>query len=319
MLAVTMPMCWTRLLFAFVAKQILAADAALTATLLGTAATGNLIKFPNGHGYFQIYPACSSLGNVSLAILGWAIAVNIFGRGSWWHDLIWGLLACCGVVAINILRLTLIGAYPEHFDLIHGVIGNTATGWLSLIAVTAVCWAGIRTANPPNDGTPMSIGGCLRTLPFVATIALAGIAFLSVGAKLAIGTAPDVRDPVALRRILGERLISDGLRVTEIQGTPEIVLVAEHGSCRIVLVEARTQGWNDALIRHMKGEEDRLRFLYRGVSYTDLPLLRSTWHYQTARIVRQVGRASTWYPVIAVLSKPSCSAEITAFAAPFAL
>ncbi|MFG5117322.1 exosortase/archaeosortase family protein [Methylorubrum sp. POS3] len=320
LLAVTMPMCWTRLLFSFAAKQILAADAELTAILLGTTATGNLIQFPGGQGYFQIYPACSSLGNVSLAILGWMIAVNLFGRGSWRHDLFWGLMACCSVIAINILRLTAIGAYPQHFDLIHGTVGNTVTGWLSLIAITMVSWAGLRNVELPNDGTPTPIGHGLRALPSVAASVLLVITILSVGTKLALEAAPDIRDPVALRRAIGERLIKNGLRVTEIQGTPELMLVAERDTCRIVLVEARTQGWNDALIRQMKGEDDSLRFIYRGASYAELPLFRSTWQYQTARIARQIGGAGfAWHPVLAVLSSPACSNEMSALGAPLAL
>ncbi|KQU34030.1 hypothetical protein ASG63_13390 [Methylobacterium sp. Leaf94] len=149
LLVVTMPMCWTRLLFNLAAPYILSADALMVATILGTESSGNLVASSNGQTYLQIYPACSSLGNVSLALLGWVIAINVVRPRARRNNMLWGALACCSVVAINILRLAAIGLLPEHFELLHGAVGNSVTSWLTLAAIGAVCWAGVRAR--PSD------------------------------------------------------------------------------------------------------------------------------------------------------------------------
>src|SRR5262249_3940222 len=71
LLAVTVPMLWSRMVFQFFAKPILDIDATLVATLLGTHQTGNMVQFVDGSGYMVVLPACSSLANMSLAFLCW--------------------------------------------------------------------------------------------------------------------------------------------------------------------------------------------------------------------------------------------------------
>src|SRR5204863_7700738 len=71
LLALTVPMLWSCLLFQFFAKPILGIDAALAALLLGTDRIGNLVGFADGSGYMIVVPACSSLANTSLAFLCW--------------------------------------------------------------------------------------------------------------------------------------------------------------------------------------------------------------------------------------------------------
>src|SRR5262249_13695418 len=67
LLAVTVPMLWSRLLFQFFAKTILDIDATLVASLLGTSQTGNMVQFADGSGSMVVLPRCSSLANMSLA------------------------------------------------------------------------------------------------------------------------------------------------------------------------------------------------------------------------------------------------------------
>ena len=71
-LAVTVPMFWSRLAFAMLSDLILQADAILVSLIVGTERVGNTIGFADHSGYLFILPACSSLADVSLAVLGWA-------------------------------------------------------------------------------------------------------------------------------------------------------------------------------------------------------------------------------------------------------
>ena len=72
-LAVTVPMFWSRLVFAMLSDLILQADAILVSLIVGTERVGNTIGFADNSGYLYILPPCSSLANVSLAVLGWAL------------------------------------------------------------------------------------------------------------------------------------------------------------------------------------------------------------------------------------------------------
>ena len=69
--ATTVPMLWSRLLFKFFANPILNADASLVSWALGTKRSGNMIEFADHSGELVIFAPCSSLANVSLAILCW--------------------------------------------------------------------------------------------------------------------------------------------------------------------------------------------------------------------------------------------------------
>src|SRR5262249_28380828 len=73
LLATSVSMFWSRLVFDFLCKPILNIDATLTAWLKGTARVGNMVRFADNSGYIVILPACSSFGNVSLAFLTWVL------------------------------------------------------------------------------------------------------------------------------------------------------------------------------------------------------------------------------------------------------
>jgi exosortase/archaeosortase family protein len=143
-LAVTVPMCWGPLLLHAFAQPFLWTDALFVSSLIGTEHTGNLVKFADGSEYFQILPACSSFHNISLAFLAW-ISVSQFAE----HkrspkDLVWCLLAALSVLAVNIIRIGLIGLYRDHFETIHGQFGSTIADWVSLSLIFAICVLGVR-------------------------------------------------------------------------------------------------------------------------------------------------------------------------------
>ncbi|MBF9233913.1 hypothetical protein [Microvirga alba] len=148
LLALTIPMFWGRLLFAMLSDLILQGDAALVGWVLGTPRVGNAIQFADGEGYLWIAPACSSLANISLAILCWVTLGKVLGRPSSLRDIVWVLVACAAVVAINVTRISLIGLYREHFELIHGPVGSTVASWIILAVTVGVCLIGMRRELP---------------------------------------------------------------------------------------------------------------------------------------------------------------------------
>jgi exosortase/archaeosortase family protein len=137
-LAVTVPMFWSRLLFAILSDFILQADAVLVSLIVGTERVGNTVPFPDNSGYLFIMPGCSSLADVSLAVLGWALFTQALTRRPSVKDVWWCLAACSAVIAINVTRIALIGLYPKHFQLIHGAVGAGVASFLALVAIVGI-------------------------------------------------------------------------------------------------------------------------------------------------------------------------------------
>jgi exosortase/archaeosortase family protein len=144
--AVTVPMLWSSLFFQFLANRILEVDAALVAWILGTPRSGNLVGFVSGEGELAIYPACSSLANMSLAFLTWIVISELVEHRRSLKDLRWCALACLSVIVINVGRMSLMGISFRYYDAIHNDLGDAVTSLAILTA--AVGWSlwGVRDA-----------------------------------------------------------------------------------------------------------------------------------------------------------------------------
>jgi hypothetical protein len=144
LLATTVPMFWSRLLFRLFANLILEIDASLVGWLLGADRHGNMVRFANDSGYLVIMPPCSSLANMSLAFLCWITVSEFVGHRRALSDLWWCLLACGSVLAINVGRLSAMGISLRHYDAIHSQIGNAVTDALILTATLGWSFLGVR-------------------------------------------------------------------------------------------------------------------------------------------------------------------------------
>jgi len=142
--AMTIPMFWSRIVFALFSNSILEFDAALVGWVVGTERAGNAIAFTDGSGYLWIAPSCSSLANISLAILCSVLFAQLTQAGQSLRQATWAALACLAVLTINVVRLSLIGMYSQYFDLLHGPIGATVANWTTLLAVVGICSLGSR-------------------------------------------------------------------------------------------------------------------------------------------------------------------------------
>jgi len=144
LIAITVPMLWSRVLFRFFSEFILQIDASLVGRMLGTATAGNVVRFADGSGDLVILPACSSLAGLSLVVLCW-ITISQTAQHPWsLKDIVWCVLAGASVVAINVTRISIMGLSGVHYDTLHGPWGNIATSTITLCLVTGFCMLGAR-------------------------------------------------------------------------------------------------------------------------------------------------------------------------------
>lgn len=145
LLAITVPMFWSKLVFSILSGILLQADAVLVSLALGLPRMGNVITLADGHSHLWIAARCSSMANLSLVVLAWTVFRQAGAAG---HRLgaVWGLLCGGLIVAINVGRISLIGLYPAHYDLLHGSVGATVASWLIVATVLAVFSFGARRA-----------------------------------------------------------------------------------------------------------------------------------------------------------------------------
>jgi hypothetical protein len=132
LLALTVPMLWSRLLFQFFAKPILNIDASLVAWLLGTERIGNMVRFADDSGYMVVLAPCSSLANMSMAFLTF-VSITQWAKHRWsaW-DILWSGLACASVIAVNVTRISLMGVSHRHYEAIHSQWGDLVTSTVML-------------------------------------------------------------------------------------------------------------------------------------------------------------------------------------------
>jgi hypothetical protein len=144
LLATTVPMFWSRMLFQLFANFILEIDASLVGWLLGADRTGNMVRFVNDGGYLVILAPCSSLANMSLAFLCWITVSEVAGHRRTLSDLGWCLLACGSVLVVNVGRLSAMGISVRHYEAIHSQIGNSVTDAVILILTLGWSFLGVR-------------------------------------------------------------------------------------------------------------------------------------------------------------------------------
>jgi hypothetical protein len=144
LLALTVPMLWSRLVFQFFAKPLLELDATMVAWLLGAERIGNLVRFGDNSGYMLISPACASFGNITFAFLTW-VTVSQWANHRWVRiDLLWSFLACASVLAINVTRIAITGLSYGHYETIHNQWGELVLNTVFLILIVGFSVIGAR-------------------------------------------------------------------------------------------------------------------------------------------------------------------------------
>ena len=144
LLATTVPMLWSRLLFRFFANFILQIDASFVGWILGTHRTGDIVGFADGSGVLVILPACSSLANVSIAILCWVTVSQLVGHKKSAYDPLWCLVACVSVIAINVTRISVEGLSQWHYATFHSPWGDALVNTIILGLIVGFSVLGVR-------------------------------------------------------------------------------------------------------------------------------------------------------------------------------
>jgi hypothetical protein len=144
LLAATVPMLWSRLLFQFFANLILQIDASLVGWILGTHRTGAVVGFADGSGVLVILPACSSLANMSLAFLCWVTVTQLVCHKKSAYDLLWCFMACISVIAVNVTRISVQGLSQWHYATFHSPWGDAVGNTIILGLIVGVSVLGVR-------------------------------------------------------------------------------------------------------------------------------------------------------------------------------
>lgn len=148
MLALAGSIITARLLLNSVGDTVVILDAHFVGWLAGVPVRDNVVDFQGSEGRsFVIGPACSSVHNMSQAVLLWATVTQLLRLRIDAPLAAFGLLAMAGVFMVNALRLTAIAWFPQHFDEIH--VGSIAGlfGLASLIVAALIVAAGALDAH----------------------------------------------------------------------------------------------------------------------------------------------------------------------------
>jgi exosortase/archaeosortase family protein len=134
---------WGRLFLALGGGPMLAADAQFLSWISGLSVSGNVVTATDS-STFVIAPGCSSLHGISVAVILWTTALAWFALPVTRRRVMLLSAMVAASVCVNGLRLALIGWYPADFDYWHIGEGAALIGWLSLGAMTAIVYTGLR-------------------------------------------------------------------------------------------------------------------------------------------------------------------------------
>jgi len=147
LLALTGPLLWGRILLNAFAAPILALDARIVGATIGTKVDGNIVQFASGGHQFVIGGPCSSVNNISLAIVLWTSAAMLFGIRIDRRYVAVGVAMIAFMFALNIARLSAIGLFPAWFTFLHFGTGAAIFGWLGLVGAALLAALGVAFAS----------------------------------------------------------------------------------------------------------------------------------------------------------------------------
>jgi hypothetical protein len=87
------------------------------------------------------------------------------------------------------------------------------------------------------------------------------------------------------------------------------IVRATTASCHLEIARLTPDGSNRDVIRHLAAGTDRSFIVFRGMVYTQQPILLTVLDYLWSRLLRELGLIRHITPVIAVAEKSSCNAE----------
>jgi hypothetical protein len=146
LLALTGTFVWGPLILTIFSGPLLALDAHIVGRAIGSTVNGNLVQFTHSQDSFLIAAGCSSVHNISLAIVLWCTAVALFNLRVDARLVATGVAMIFFMFALNAARLCAIGLYPDHFESLHTGAGGALFGWAGLIGTVAIAGLGTHDA-----------------------------------------------------------------------------------------------------------------------------------------------------------------------------
>lgn len=148
MLAIAGSMVVANVLLHSVGDKVLGLDAQFVGWLAGVPVDRNIVNFRDqGQGAFLIGLGCSSVHNMSQAVLLWTAVTQMLRLRIDLTLAAFALLAMLGMFLVNAARLTAIAWYPEHFASIHDGAIAEIFSFISLIVAAIVIGAGVLHAH----------------------------------------------------------------------------------------------------------------------------------------------------------------------------
>lgn len=143
LLALAGPLVVGRILLNLFEAPVLGLDAHLVGSVIGSQVDGNTVSFATGGRKFLVASGCSSVHNMSLAVLMWTTAAAVFSVRLDRRYAIVGLAMVVWMFALNIARLASIGLFPDQYEFLHNGAGAALFGWAGLIGAGALTGLGV--------------------------------------------------------------------------------------------------------------------------------------------------------------------------------
>ena len=102
------------------------------------------VEFADKSGQLVIFPLCSSLTNVSLALLCWVTVSQLVSHKKSGYDFLWCLFACAAVVAVNVTRMAIMGISLRHYATFHSEWAEAGANIIILGLIVGICALGVR-------------------------------------------------------------------------------------------------------------------------------------------------------------------------------
>ncbi len=139
---------WGHLVLALAGRFVLPLDGALAGLFGQVVQDGNVLRFPGTGDLMVIADGCSSLHNVTIALLLWATVTQLLeipvSRAS--------LVVCAGAilanVAVNIGRLVTLVHHHGSFGYWHSGTGGALFAWAGLMASALIVYGGCYVLAP---------------------------------------------------------------------------------------------------------------------------------------------------------------------------
>jgi hypothetical protein len=148
LLALTTMLIWGRFVLMAAGDPLLALDSHFVAWLAGTTAHGNLVMFADGSKPILIGYACSSMHNMTYAIMLWAAVTQLLKIPVGPRSLAICAAAMIGNVLVNGARLAVIAHHRSAFDYWHSGAGGSLFGWGGVIVIALIIGVGSHALAP---------------------------------------------------------------------------------------------------------------------------------------------------------------------------